>query len=114
MQLSELQVTAVQSVTQHHKKQYFLSLHDGSLLQLQVVDMFNVHILQQGRSLVCVHFQPLSSLNNIEMQPIYRIASLRNAAGEDVRLSEALLECVLAVYRYYTNGSIRPWRPTVK
>jgi hypothetical protein len=114
MQVSELLMSAVKSVVQQNKKHYALTLHDGQALQLKVADMFNVHVLQQGHPLACVHFQPLSSLNNIEMQPIYRVASLRTAAGEDAQLSAELLECVFAVYRYYTNGSIRPWRYAVK
>jgi hypothetical protein len=114
MQVSELLASAVKSVTQQNKKQYALTLHDGQALQLQVTDMFNVHLLQQDHPLACVHFQPLSSLNNIEMQPMYRVASLRTSTGEDVQLSGELLECVFAVYRYYTNGSIRPWRNAVK
>jgi|GEM_PF-463103 hypothetical protein len=114
MQVSELLASAVKSVTQQTKKHYALTMHDDQALQLQVTDMFNVQLLQQDQPLVCVHFQPLSSLNNIEMQPMYRVASLRTATGEDTQLSTELLECVFAVYRYYTNGSIRPWRSAVK
>jgi len=114
MHISELLMSAVKSVAQQNKKHYALTMHDGQALQLKVADMFNVHLLQQDHPLACVHFQPLSSLNNIEMQPIYRVASLRTATGEDTQLSAELLECVFAVYRYYTNGSIRPWRNAVK
>jgi hypothetical protein len=114
MYLSELLQLAVKSVVQQNKKHYALTLCGGQALELRVTDMFNVHLLQQDHPLACVHFQPLSSLNNIEMQPIYRVASLRTATGEDTQLSAELLECVFAVYRYYTNGSIRPWRNAVK
>jgi len=114
MLVSEMLTSVVNSVTQHNKKQYALSLPGGQTLELKVADMFNVQLLQQGILLACVHFQPLSSLNNIEMQPLYRVASLRTAAGEDTQLSAELLACVFAVYRYYTNGSIRPWRQAVK
>jgi hypothetical protein len=105
---------AVLSVAQLNKKQYQLALMDGQQLELAVVDMFNVHVRQAGRSLACATFQPLSSLNNLEMQPVYRMVSFQAMADSRLDRCQHLLESVFAVYAYYTNGSIRPWRHRLK
>jgi hypothetical protein len=105
---------AVLSVEQLNKKHYQLALADGQQLELAVENMFNVHVKQAGLSLACATFQPLSSLNNLEMQPMYRMVSFETMAGARLGSCEQLLESVCAVYAYYTNGSIRPWRQALK
>jgi len=104
---------AVLSVMQWNKKHYQASLMDGQHLEL-VVDMFNVQVMHAGRPVAKATFQPLSSLNNLEMQPVYRLAAFQDNEGENLHGCQPLLETVFAVYAYYTNGSIRPWRQAVK
>lgn len=104
---------AVLSVEQLDKKHYQLALTDGQQLEL-AVDMFNVQVKQAGLSLACATFQPLSSLNNLEMQPMYRMVSFQGMVDAKLDRCEQLLESVFAVYAYYTNGSIRPWRQALK
>lgn len=114
MTSNTMAVNAVLSVAQLNKKQYQLALMDGQQLELAVVDMFNVYVRQSGRSLACATFQPLSSLNNLEMQPMYRMVSFQAMVDSKLDSCEQLLESVFAVYAYYTNGSIRPWRHRLK
>ncbi|AKR42597.1 hypothetical protein [Methylophilus sp. TWE2] len=104
---------AVLSVMQWNKKHYQASLMDGQHLEL-VVDMFNVQVMHAGRPVAKATFQPLSSLNNLEMQPVYKLAAFQDDEGENLHGCQPLLETVFAVYAYYTNGSIRPWRQAVK
>ena len=114
MQVPKLLMSSVASMMQHNKKQYAITLQGGQMLDLQVSDMFHVQLQQHGRLLANMHFQPLSSLNNLEMPPDYRVASLLTDQGEVPEISEALLTCLYTVYGYYTRGSIRPWRRVVK
>jgi hypothetical protein len=105
---------AVLSVMQWNKKHYQASLTDGQHLEL-VVDMFNVQVMHAGRTIAKVTFQPLSSLNNLEMQPVYKLAAFQDGEGESLHgCQPLLLETVVAIYAYYTNGSIRLWRQAVK
>lgn len=106
--------STVVSVEQRNKKHYQLSLTNGQQLELAVVDMFNVHVMHAGKSVACATFQPLSSLNNIEMQPMYRMVAFEDGEGGTLDSWLPLLESVFAVYAYYTNGTIRPWRQALK
>lgn len=99
---------------QRNKKDYQLTLHDGQQLELAVTDMFSVAVFRQGQALLHIRFKPLSSLNNLEMQPVYRVASLLVADDLQGGYWQEWLECMLTVYRYYTRGSIHPWRPALK
>lgn len=93
-----------------NKKHYLLSLSDGQTLQLSISDMFSVKVMQVEAEIAWLHFQPLSSLNNIEMQPLYRITDYRATGGVFSILGDSLLDAVLSVYAVYTRGIIRPWR----
>jgi len=104
---------AVASMTQHNKKLYGVTLRDGQSLLLAVEDMFTVQLMQRRRVMLQVRFQPLSSLNNLEMSPMYRVTDVIMDEGINPLLGDALLTCVFAVYQYYTQGSIHPWRPGV-
>ena len=105
---------AVLSVVQLNKKHYQLSLPGGQSLELAVVDMFNVRVMHAGKPVAQATFQPLSSLNNLEMPPLYKMVTFQDGEGEKLHGCQSLLEAVVAVYAYYTNGSIRPWRQAVK
>lgn len=104
----------VEWMTQQNKKLYAVMLQDGQSLVLAVEDMFTVQLRQQSRVLLNVRFQPLSSLNNLEMQPLYRVADMQREGALDPLLEEELLACVFTVYQYYTQGSIHAWRPGLK
>jgi hypothetical protein len=99
----------VLSVSQLNKKHYQASLVGGQRLELAVVDMFNVHVLDADKPLARATFQPLSSLNNLEMQPVYKLAAFQDGEGAELHGCQSLLEAVVAIYAYYTNGAIRPW-----
>lgn len=103
---------AVLSVMQWNKKHYQVSLTDGQHLEL-VVDMFNVQVTHADRPIAKATFQPLSSLNNLEMQPVYKLAAFQDGEGENLHGCQPLLETVVAIYAYYTNGNIRSWRQKV-
>lgn len=115
LQMASMAVTEyeVLSVMQWNKKHYQASLTGGQYLEL-VVDMFNVQVMHAGRPVAKATFQPLSSLNNLEMQPVYRLAAFQDGDGENLHGCQPLLEAVVAIYAHYTNGSIRSWRQAVK
>jgi hypothetical protein len=100
----------VASMERLNKKQYLLHLNDGQVMQLSITDMFSISIVQEDKGIAHIRFQPLSSLNNIEMQPIYRITDYHAPAGILASLSEGFLDVMVTVYAFYTQGSIRPLR----
>lgn len=93
-----------------NKKHYLLYLSDGQSMQLSITDMFNVKVLLAGEEVAAAHFQPLSSLNNIEMPPLYRINDYQAPGGVYALLADSLLNAILNVYADYTHGIIKPWR----
>ncbi|KQT38176.1 MULTISPECIES: hypothetical protein [unclassified Methylophilus] len=93
-----------------NKRHYLLWLSDGQSLQLSITDMFNVKVMLADQEVASVHFQPLSSLNNIEMPPLYRINDYRAPAGVFALLADGFLNAILSVYAFYTHGIIKPWR----
>ncbi|MEZ0211062.1 MAG: hypothetical protein ACAH08_08915 [Methylophilus sp.] len=96
-----------------NKKHYLLWLSDGQSMALSVTDMFNVKVMLAGEEVASVHFQPLSSLNNIEMPPLYRINDYQAPSGIFSLLADDLLNTILSVYGCYTHGIIKPWRAGV-
>ena len=105
---------SVDCMMQQNKKLYSVLLQDGQSLVLSVENMFTVQLRQQNRILLNVRFQPLSSLNNLEIQPMYRMADILMDDALDHVLADALLACIFTVYQCYTGGSIHPWLPCVK
>lgn len=76
-------------------------------MQLHIADMFTVQVMHVGEQVAKVHFQPLSSLNNLEMPPVYRVAEYQSPVGALGAQADALLDAILAVYAFYTRGQIR-------
>ncbi len=101
---------SVSHIERCNKKHYLLWLSDGQSMQLLITDMFNVKVMHAGQEVAAARFQPLSSLNNIEMQPLYRINHYQAPSGVFSLLNDGLLNAILSVYAFYTHGIIRPWR----
>ncbi|SDK80538.1 hypothetical protein SAMN05192566_2496 [Methylophilus rhizosphaerae] len=101
---------AISDIEQLNKKQYRLRLNDGQVMQLSISGMFSLHVMQAEREIAQVILQPLSSLNNPEIQPIYRVTNYQAPTGDLSLLAEALLDAMLRIYAWYTRGSIRPFR----
>ncbi len=104
---------SVSCMWQLNKRDYQVWLTDGRSLLLRVVGMFDIVVTQDQHEVARIGFQPLSSLNNIEMPPVYRIASYHALQHAQSAIARTLLECMLCVYRFYTNGSIKPLRDVV-
>lgn len=103
----------ISHIEQLNKKHYLLWLSDGQSMQLSITDMFNVKVMQAEQEIASVNFQPLSSLNNIEMSPLYRIHDYQPPIGVFSLLADGLLNAILSVYAFYTHGIIKPWRAGV-
>jgi hypothetical protein len=100
----------VSHIERCNKKHYLLWLSDGQSMRLLIADMFNVKVMQADQEIAAAHFQPLSSLNNIEMQPLYRINHYQAPTGVFSLLTDGLLNAILSVYAFYTHGIIKPWQ----
>jgi hypothetical protein len=105
--MSQLTISHIERLNKRH---YLLWLSDGQSMQLSITDMFNVKVMHAGEQIAAAHFQPLSSLNNIEMPPLYRINDYQAPAGVFSLLADSFLQAILSVYAFYTHGIIKPWR----
>lgn len=105
--MSQLIISHIERLNKRH---YLLWLSDGQSMQLSIADMFNVKVMLSGQEVASAHFQPLSSLNNIEMPPLYRINDYQAPSGVFSLLADGLLNAILSVYASYTHGIIKPWR----
>ena len=79
------------------------ALHDVLVLHLVGVD-------QAEQEVAGVDFAPLSSLNNLELQPVYRVADYRMSAKISPALAQELLDAMTGVCASYTGGRVRPFR----
>lgn len=104
---------SVSSMRQLNKRDYQVWLTDGRSLLLRVVGMFDIVVTQDQHEVARIGFQPLTSLNNIETPPIYRVASYHALQHAQTAAARTMLECMLCVFRFYTNGSIKPLRDGV-
>lgn len=110
MRVQAVDEVRVACMWQLNKRDYQCWLSDDRCLKLRVADMFSVVLTEAAVEVARITFQPLSSLNNMEMPPVYRVAFYQAPQGELSALARTLLESMLSVYAFYTNGTIRPWR----
>ncbi len=100
----------IRDVEPLNKKQYLLRLSDGQEMRLYINAMFSAHVTQAEQEVAGVDFAPLSSLNNLELQPVYRVADYRMSAKISPALAQELLDAMTGVYASYTGGRVRPFR----
>lgn len=105
--MSQLIISHIERLNKRH---YLLWLSDGQSMQLSITDMFNVKVMLADQEVASAHFQPLSSLNNIEMPPLYRINDYQAPSGVFALMADSFLNAILSVYAFYTHGIIKPWR----
>lgn len=108
--MSQTQNVTVVSMVQLNKRHYQLWFGDAQYLQLRIEGMFEVLVTHGVTEVARIHFQPLSSLNNLEMQPVYRVAAYQVSRELVADMASGLLESALAIYAYYTQGMIKPLR----
>lgn len=91
-----------------NKRDQRITLDNGIVLNISVEQIFRVNFYLDDAEVGHLKFESLSSLNNLEMRPIYKIngesfehPALAADAGQ-------LREAAIALYQSYTNGRILP------
>lgn len=91
-----------------NKRDQRIHLDSGAVVDITVENMHEVAIYLQQQEVGRLYFEALSSLNNVDISPLYRLraATLRQSAvGPDVK---ALWRAGIALFQAYTNGRIKP------
>jgi hypothetical protein len=94
-----------------NKRDQRIHLDSGAVVELTVENMHEVAMYLQHEEVGRLHFEALSSLNNIDIGPLYqlRAVSLHHAAVDaDVK---ALNRAGIALFKAYTNGRIKYAKP---
>lgn len=89
-----------------NKRDQRITLDNGIVLNISVEQIFRVNFYLNDAEVGHLKFESLSSLNNLEMRPIYKIngESFKHPAlSAD---TEQLREAAIALYQSYTNGKI--------
>lgn len=89
------------------KKAYRVELDSGEKVELLVENMHEIALRHEQHEIGRLKFAALSSLNNIDISPLY---SLYQASFDSRQLQAAATELQLAaveLFRAYTNGRIR-------
>ncbi|SNR80289.1 hypothetical protein SAMN05192560_1168 [Methylobacillus rhizosphaerae] len=91
-----------------NKRDQRITLENGSIIDISVRQIFNVNFYQEDAVIGHVTFESLSSLNNLELQPVYKLKeeSLTHPALSTD--ATQLREAAITLYRTYTNGKILP------
>lgn len=89
-----------------NKRDQRLFLATGAVLELTVENMHEVALYQGPHKVGRLRFEALSSLNNIEISPLYQ---LREATLDDGLRADAaaIHRAAVALFKAYTNGRIR-------
>lgn len=89
-----------------NKRDQRLHLDSGAVVDITVENMHEVAIYQGKEKVGGLKFEALSSLNNIEISPLYHLyeATLQSAFGQQMK---DINRAGVALFQSYTNGRIR-------
>ncbi|WP_334107900.1 hypothetical protein [Methylobacillus sp.] len=91
-----------------NKRDQRITLDSGVVLNISVEQIFLVNFYLDGTEVGHLKFESLSSLNNLEMRPIYKINGESFEHPALAADAEQLREAAIALYQSYTNGKILP------
>ncbi|MCB5190780.1 hypothetical protein LG198_08585 [Methylobacillus arboreus] len=96
-------ISNIQSV---NKRDQLIILDTGEVLSISVEQIFKVNFYMNESIVGYLQFESLSSLNNLEMRPIYKVRE--ESFEHPVLAAEAdhLRAAAIALYQSYTNGKI--------
>lgn len=89
-----------------NKRDQRLHLDSGAVVDLTVENMHEVAMYRGEEKIGRLRFEALSSLNNIEISPLYHLyeATLQDAFGLH---AQAINRAGVALFLAYTNGRVR-------
>ncbi len=104
----EANMNDIQVTTINHKRQK-LHLNSGQELAIAIENMFDVNIYDGEQKIGQLRFQPLSSLNNPEISPVYKMtrSSILSQKLQHSPDAEVVSKMAMALYCQYTNGRVQ-------
>lgn len=96
----------IKQIHRMNKRVQMLELHDAQVIELRIDTMHATAILQDGEEIGRLTFQALSSLNNIDISPLYKVHSYVLKKGSLVSEAEVICSCAIDHFRSFTNGRI--------
>ncbi|WP_137718377.1 hypothetical protein [Methylobacillus flagellatus] len=97
--------------TTHINKRFHVIEIDGETINLNVVNMHEVAISEHGMQLGLLRFSALSSLNNVEIRPLYSLSEIRFDAPHLAQVEHQLLLAAVGLFSRFTNGRFRLPQP---
>lgn len=91
-----------------NKRDQRITLDNGIVLNISVEQIFRVNFYLANTEVGHLKFESLSSLNNLEMRPIYKINGESFEHPALATDTEQLRDAAIALYQSYTNGKILP------
>ncbi|HEY0268709.1 MAG TPA: hypothetical protein VGC12_05680 [Methyloradius sp.] len=94
-------------ITALNKKQQELHLNPETSIGLCIEKMFEIALYLSNEEIGRLKFKPLTSLNNLEISPIYKLdeASIRHLHNSKDR--DCIIEAAVNLFEDYTNGSVK-------
>ncbi len=89
-----------------NKRDQLITLDSGNVLSMTVEQIFRVNFYMDEQIVGYLYFESLSSLNNLEISPIYKVREESFAHPALTADAGELREAGLALYQSYTNGKI--------
>ncbi|ABE50830.1 hypothetical protein [Methylobacillus flagellatus] len=96
----------IQDIQVINKRDQRITLDNGATLSISVEQIFKVNFYLDDAIVGYLRFESLSSLNNLEIRPVYK---LREESFEHPVLApeaDALRSAAIALFQAYTNGKI--------
>ncbi|MDR5171953.1 hypothetical protein ACKF11_05140 [Methylobacillus sp. Pita2] len=89
-----------------NKRDQLITLDTGTVLSISVEQIYRVNFYMNGLIVGHLWFESLSSQNNLEINPVYKVRE--ESFGHPALTGDAseLREAGIALYRAYTNGKI--------
>ncbi len=97
-------ITHIQAVT---KKEQLLQLDSGEQIALRIADMHHIVIFCDDLEIGRLRFSALSSLNNVEIRPLYQLEHYSYTPLALLHEKQALCTAAIALFENYTNGRIK-------
>lgn len=93
--------------TIHVNKRFHIIEIDEKTINLNIVNMHEVVISEHGMQLGLLRFSALSSLNNVEIRPLYSLSEIRFDAPHLAQVEQQLLLAAIGLFSRFTHGRFR-------
>lgn len=98
---------AILHLQQINKRDQLITLDTGDVLSMTVEKMFQVNVYLGDEVAGLLRFEALSTLNNIELSPIYKLIEESLDHPSIIQDAKEIRAAAIKLYKSYTNGAVR-------